>query len=184
MPELSQKQILQQWNEYVENIRKSTALLTGETEEQQRRRIKILEADTELWFKYYFPQYCYAEPAPFHKSATKRILKNMEWFEVRSWSRELAKSTRTMMETLFLCITGKKKYVLMISNSFDNASRLLLPYKGQLEANQRIIHDYGVQEFQANGRHRNLLPGKELLSGHWVRGSRLVVLVMKKPGRM
>jgi hypothetical protein len=148
--ELTDKQILQQWNEYVENVRKSTALLTGENEEQQRRRIKILEDDPELWFKYYFPSFAYAEPAPFHKAATKRIVKNLEWFEVRSWSRELAKSTRTMMEILYLCLTGKKKYVLLISNSYDNAERLLMPYRGQLAANQRMIHDYGVQE----------LPGK------------------------
>lgn len=148
--ELTDKQALQLWNEYAENIRKATALLTGETEQQQRRRIGILEADPELWFKYYFPQFCFAEAAPFHKAATKRVLNNLEWYEVRAWSRELAKSTRTMMEVLYLCLTGKKKYVLLISNSFDNAVRLLMPFKGNLEANQRIIHDYGFQE----------LPGK------------------------
>lgn len=144
--EITPKQALQIWNEYADNIRKATALLTGETEVQQRKRIAILEADPELWFKYYFPQYCFAEAAEFHKKATKRIIKNLEWYEVRSWSRELAKSTRTMMEVLYLCLTGKKKYVLLISNSFDNAERLLMPYKGNLEANQRIIHDYGYQE--------------------------------------
>lgn len=150
MAELTEKQALSLWNEYVDNIRKSTALLTGENEQQQKRRIAILEADPELWFKYYFPQYCFAEPAAFHKKATKRILNNLEWFEVRSWSRELAKSTRTMMEVIYLCLTKKKKYVLLISNSYDNADRLLMPYKGNLEGNQRIIHDYGAQE----------LPGK------------------------
>jgi hypothetical protein len=146
MAELTDKQALQLWNEYVENIRKSTALLTGENEEQQRRRIKILEADPELWFKYYFPQYCYAEPAQFHKAATKRVMANMEWYEIRNWSRELAKDIRTMAEILFLTLTGKKRYMLMISNSYDNAERFLQPYKGNLEANQRIIHDYGIQE--------------------------------------
>lgn len=146
MAALTEKQALQLWTEYAENIRKSTALLTGETEVQQRRRISILEADPELWFKYYFPQYCYAEPADFQKKATKRVLNNLEWYEVRAWSRELAKSTRTMMEVLHLCLTGKKKYVLLISNNYDNAERLLMPYKGNLEANQRIIHDYGHQE--------------------------------------
>lgn len=148
--EITDKQALNIWNDYVDNIRKATALLTGETEAQQRKRIAILEADPELWLKYYFPQYCYSEAAEFHKKATKRVIKNLEWYEVRSWSRELAKSTRTMMEMLYLILTGKKKYLLMISNSYDNAERLLMPYKGNLEANQRIIHDYGHQE----------LPGK------------------------
>lgn len=146
MPELTDKQAMQQWNEYVENIRKQTALFENESEEQQRKRIKILEADFELWCKYYFPNYCYADPAPFHKQASLRILNNAEYYEVRNWSRELAKDVRTMMEILYLMLTGKKKYMLMISNSYDNAEKFLKPYKGNLEANQRIINDYGVQE--------------------------------------
>lgn len=150
MAAITDKQALTLWNEYVDNVRKSTALLTGETEAQQRKRIAMLEADPEQWFKYYFPQFCYAEPADFHKKATRRIIKNLEWYEVRAWSRELAKSTRTMMEVLFLCLTAKKKYVLMISSSFDNAERLLMPYKANLEANQRIINDYGAQELPGN----------------------------------
>lgn len=151
MADLTPKQAVQIWNDYADNIRKSTALLTGENEQQQRKRIAILEKEPELWFKYYFPQFCFAEATDFHKAATKRVLNNLEWYEVRAWSRELAKSVRTMMEVLYLCLTGKKKYVLLISNSLDNAQRLLMPYRGNLEANQRIIHDYGVQE----------------LPGHW-----------------
>lgn len=144
--QLTDKQALQLWTEMVDNVRRQTALMQGETEAQQQQRIKRLEADPEAWFQYYFPAYSYAEPAPFHKGATKRVIENLEWYEVRMWSRELAKSTRTMMEVLYLCLTGKKKYVLMISNSFDNAERLLMPYKANLEANQRFIHDYGLQE--------------------------------------
>lgn len=146
MPELTDKQALQLWSEYVENIRKQTALMAGETDAQQAARIKHLEANPEEWFRYYFPQYSYAPPAPFHIAASKRILTKLEWYEVRMWSRELSKSTRTMFEVLYLVLTRQKKYVLMISNSQDNAERLLMPYKGNLEANQRIIHDYGVQE--------------------------------------
>ena len=146
MADLTEKQVLQQWTEYVENIRKSTALLNGETDEQKKRRIKELEADPELWFKYYFPKYSYAEPADFHKAATKRVLNNLEWYEVRAWSRELAKSTRTMMEMLYLLLTKKKRYLLLISNTEDNAERLLAPYRANLEGNQRIINDYGEQK--------------------------------------
>ena len=146
MAELSDKQALQIWTDYVENIRKQTALMQGETDAQQKQRILRLEANPEEWFAYYFPQYSYATPAPFHIEASKRVLQNLEWYEVRMWSRELSKSTRTMFEVLYLALTGKKKYILMISNSYDNAERLLMPYKANMEANQRIIHDYGMQE--------------------------------------
>jgi hypothetical protein len=150
MIELTDKQALAIWNDYVENIRKQTALMQGETEAQQKNRIEKLEADPIAWCRYYFPQYCYADFADFQKEYILRICNFMEWYEVIMWSRELSKSTITMMVTLYLCLTKKKKYVMMISNSYDNAERLLMPYKGNLEANQRIIHDYGVQE----------LPGK------------------------
>lgn len=146
MVKLSDKQYLIGWDEFKDNILNSTPIDTSETTTDQRKRIERLEADPEKWFAYYFPKYAYAEPAPFHKRATRRVLENMEWYEVRAWSRELAKSTRTMMEVLYLVLTKRKKYVLMISNSSDNAERLLMPYKANLEFNQRLINDYGKQE--------------------------------------
>ena len=36
-----------------------------------------------------------------------RILNNPEWFEVLSWSRELAKSTVVMFCVMYLAMTGK-----------------------------------------------------------------------------
>ena len=158
------KNILDEWNEYVREITESTGIDVQEPAEARRQRIAMLEADPEQWFCYYFPRYTFAAPAPFHRAATERILKNREHYEVRLWSRELAKSTRTMMEVLYLVLVGhppcdttaateedaakrlKKKYVLLISNSLDNASRLLMPYRANLGFNKRIIQDYGGQE--------------------------------------
>lgn len=134
-----------QWKAYIEALRRATAIDPSETFGEKKARIARLEANAEEWFAYYFPNFCTAPPAQFHRAATKRVLQNPEWFECRCWSRELAKSTRTMMETLFLTLTGKKRNVLLVSNSEDNAKRLLLPYKLQLEANLRITSDYGTQ---------------------------------------
>ena len=143
---ITDKKHLENWDLFRNNIAKSTPVDLHETQIQKRKRMEALEADPEKWFKYYFPSYYTAEPAPFHKKATKRIIENPEWMEVRSWSRELAKSARTMMEALYLSFTKKKKVWLMISNTEDNAKRLLLPYKNILESNNRIINDYGVQK--------------------------------------
>ncbi|MBA3830151.1 MAG: hypothetical protein H0X33_14525 [Taibaiella sp.] len=143
---LSEKEALRNWENFVDNIRKTTALLTNETEEQQKKRIKYLEADFEEWVRYYFPKYAYAAPADFHTESSKRVLNNPEWVEVRIWSRELAKSVRTMMEVLYLILTKKKKFVLLVSNSLGNAVRLLMPYRANLQGNQRIINDYGLQQ--------------------------------------
>jgi hypothetical protein len=121
-----------------------------ETRKERCARIAMLEADPEAWFQYYFAPYATSAPAPFHKAAAARVINNPEWYEVRNWSRELAKSTRTMMEVLYLVLTGKKRNVILVSNSKENADRLLLPYMVNLEKNQRITNDYGTQQYYGN----------------------------------
>lgn len=140
------KQALNEWEEFKKNILSSTTVDNNETAIERNRRIAHLEANPEEWFTYYFPNFATAKPAKFHIKATKRILEHPRWYEVRAWSRELAKSTRTMMEVLYLALTGQIRNVLLISNSEGNAKRLLKPYQLILEANQRIINDYGLQE--------------------------------------
>lgn len=138
------------WQEFRDNTLKATPVDLNETATEKLKRIAHLEAHPEEWFKYYFPNFYTAEPAPFHKKSSQKVLTKMELFIIRSWARELSKSGRTMMETLYLALTGKKKNILMVSNNYDNACRLLLPYKSILEANNRIINDYGEQESIGN----------------------------------
>ena len=184
----SDKLLISSWKEFADGIRNSTPIDTTETGSAKIARINRLQANPEEWFAYYFPKYSQkpdgtkSPPAQFHKDATVRVLNNPEWTEVRSWSRELAKSTRTMMEVMYLSLVGnpvnvgaglapaqlakgktraklptanrqlptikyrRKQNILLISNSEDNATRLLAPYKVNFEANNRIINDYGKQE--------------------------------------
>lgn len=146
MAEATRKQIGAAWDEFRESVKAFTSINTNESIGERKRRVISLEANFEEWVKYYFPKYAYAEPATFHKKASARLLSHMEWYEVRHWSRELAKDTRTMFEVLYAVLTGKKKYVVMVSNSYDNAEKFLEPYRVMLDSNQRIIQDYGVQE--------------------------------------
>lgn len=140
------KQSLQFWEELRRDILESTALLKV-TKAEAAKRKKRLEQYPEEWFVYHFQKYCTAKPAKFHKEATKRLLKNDRWYEVRAWSRELAKSARSMMETLYLVYTGKVKNVLIISATLDAATRLLKPYKIIIEESQRLMADYGNQRY-------------------------------------
>ena len=166
---MTERKILDDWKEHMRIIIESTETKQEESRSERKQRMAALEADAEAWFRYYFPKYAFAAPAAFHTAATRRVIDNPEHYEVRMWSRELAKSTRTMMEVLYLVLVGhkensppglyvgehgieekhkrqKKKYVLLVSNSLDNAVRLLMPYKANLEHNKRIIADYGQQE--------------------------------------
>lgn len=140
------KQAVLYWEEFYRQVKNTTTIDINEKPEDQKKRIAKLEADPEKWFAYYFPNFYRSAPAKFHIDATNRIIKNPEWYEVRMWSRELAKSTRAMFEDLYLLLTKQKKYKLLISNSYENACRLLKPYIINLEANNRIINDYGGQE--------------------------------------
>jgi hypothetical protein len=144
--------LLKQWQEYTKEIESSTPVNLNESALEKRKRMEALEADPERWFNYYFPAFAYAKPQPFHMAATLRIVANPEWYEVRAWSRELAKTTRTMFEVFYLSFVGhptaegtrhRKRNIILTSNSEDNAERLLLPYKTHMEKNQRLIYDYG-----------------------------------------
>lgn len=151
MSEKSEKQILLDWDEFLDSIRSSTPVDTSESEEAKAARIKQLEADPEAWFAYYFPKYCFASPAPFQKNSTKRFLKAKRIFQRRAWARGLAKSTRRMLEIFFKMFALKcRTNLLLVSKTEDNAIRLLAPYRANLQGNQRLIHDYGVQEKAGN----------------------------------
>jgi predicted phage terminase large subunit-like protein len=169
---MTDSQYATKWNAFVRMVLSGTLINKRESPEVIRSRKERLEANPEEWFSYYFRKFAFAEPAMFQTDAATRVLTNPEWCEVRMWSRELAKSTRTMMEVFYLAFVGHlpctgqqeksckdgagnvasrktKKCVLLISNSLDNATRLLMPYKSNLEHNHRLLHDYGMQRADA-----------------------------------
>lgn len=135
-----------EWQEFLKQMREETRLdeqmSTGEMLKHRRQ----LEANPLEWMKFFFPQYATADFAPFHKRFIKRAIENSEWYEVLSWARELAKDTVTMFVMMYLNLTGKKKFTLFVSSSYDAAEDLLLPYMLNFEANARIEAYYGEQK--------------------------------------
>lgn len=139
------KSALLDWEKFKEEIARSTPIDRSMTHaEREKHRIR-LESDPVEWIRFFCAPYIKCEFAPFHKKAIRRITGNDEWFEVLSWSRELAKSTITMCVILYLTLTGRKRNVILTSNSKDNAVRLLAPYRAMLESNGRITAYYGQQ---------------------------------------
>lgn len=143
------KQAIGEWDEFLDSIRNSTPIDINETSQQKAKRIKELEkpGNQEEWFKYYFPKYCFSEPADFQIKSTKKVLSAKRFYQRRAWARGLSKSTRRMFEIFYKKFVQKWRVnMLLISKSEMNAIRLLAPYKANLEANQRLINDYGIQE--------------------------------------
>lgn len=142
---LKDKQAYTDWGAYRKALMTSTNVDVNMPFAEREKRRKKLEADPVQWMLEMFPNYAKYPFAPFQKRAIRRILNNPEWYEVLSWSRELAKSTIAMMCVLYLVLTGKKRNILLTSNSWDNAVRLLEPYRANLDSNQRIHFYYGEQ---------------------------------------
>lgn len=133
-----------EWEQFKTDIKKATPPERLTAAEKAKKKA-YLEKHPIEWMKYFFPNYASCDFAPFQKEAINRIWKNDEWFEVWSWARELAKSTVSMMLELFLMLTGRKRYLLMVSATQDAAVRLLAPYRANLEANGRLQDFYDVQ---------------------------------------
>lgn len=134
------------WNELRESIIRSTPVDTSESEADKKARIEWLEANDEEWMKYYFPQYIDADFAPFQSRFLQKIFTEDQIYIVNAWAREHAKTAISMMAKLKLMMTGRIKNLLLFSKSFDNAIDLFTPMILQLESNQRLINDYGLQQ--------------------------------------
>jgi phage terminase large subunit-like protein len=140
------KQSLQRWDDYRNNLVRETPI-PNETEAEQRVRVKRLLGDFEQFCYYYFPNYTSAKFAKFHLRFAKKVIDNDNIYIVRAWAREHAKSvTAGLFLTLYLKFTGKSHNMLYVSNSYEKAEELLMPVMINLESNQRLIHDFGVQK--------------------------------------
>lgn len=141
------REALKEWEALKESIYNDTPVDESMSAADIEKHRLWLEAPghEEDWERFFFPKYAKYPSAPFQAKARKRILYNPEWYEVLSWSRELAKSVKTMMAVLRLVLTGKKSTVILASATQKAAARLLAPYRANLESNRRIIQYYGEQ---------------------------------------
>lgn len=149
MLKTNEKTAMQEWERFKEAVRKSTPVDRSESAADKKKRIAYLEAHPQEWKQYYFPNYFKYESPEFHVKASKRLHKGLmekkHWYEVRHWARGLSKSTTCMFDVLMFVLLGKLKNIILTSSTYDAAENFLNKYMVQLEANQRIINDYGMQ---------------------------------------
>lgn len=148
MPRIKQidRDALREWKKLKASIYNDTPIDDTKSAAEIEKHRLYLEAHPIEWIQFFFPKYAKYPFTAFHKRAINRLINNPEWYEVLSWSRELAKSTIVMFAVLFLALTGKKKVIVLASATQKSAGRLLAPYRVNLEANRRIIQYYGEQE--------------------------------------
>ena len=141
------REALKEWEALKESIYNDTPVDESMSAADIEKHRLWLEAPghEEDWERFFFPKYAKYPSAPFQTKARKRVLYNPEWYEVLSWSRELAQRTKAMVAGLRLVLTGKKSTVILASATQKAAARLLAPYRANLESNRRIIQYYGEQ---------------------------------------
>lgn len=143
---LTDRQSLEKWDAHRKAIERSTDVPI-EDEATRAARKKKLANDFEAFSKYYFPNYASAPFAKFHLKFAKKVIESDNIYIVRAWAREHAKSVVSgLFLPMFLKFTGRLSNMLLVSHSYDNACELLMPIMLNLESNQRIIADFGVQK--------------------------------------
>lgn len=155
MSKTNNKQVLIDWEQFRENIRRATPVDLTENHAEKLARMARLEADPQEWKKYYFSKFFGSESPMFHKRSTKRLIKKFlekgHWYEVRHWVRGLAKTTMAMMDILYLILVKKAlKNIVYTSSTYDAAETFLTKWQAQLDSNQRLINDYGIQKLDGS----------------------------------
>ncbi len=129
---------------HCQRIEQSTFIDITESPLEKSKRIKKLEADYIAWFAYMFPMYATAPSAWFHKKMAKLIIENDIVSLLAEIYRSGAKSVHlTMGIPLFLYVTGKLHFMLLIGETEPKAQKLISDIQAQLQFNQKFINDYG-----------------------------------------
>lgn len=142
MGQLDDRKAFKEWQEYHRALKRDKAV-DELSPIERKRKLEQLEKSPAKWIQFFFAEFCRYPFTPFQLKAINRICTRGEWYEVLSWSRELAKSTITFMCVMYLVASGRKKNVLLVSNSHENAVRLLEPYKKAFESNSLFKAYYG-----------------------------------------
>ena len=142
---IDDRKALQRWAEHHKALAADVPVDDSLSKRDIEKKRAELEKSPVEWIRYFFPNYAKYPFAPFHIRAINRIIAHPEWYEVLSWSRELAKSTVAMFICMYLALTKRKKFFVLASATETSAIRLLAPYKINFESNPRIRQFYGQQ---------------------------------------
>ena len=116
----------------------------SEDAKAQKARLEACKADFLLWTRTYLPHYCTCGPAPMH--AEWAALVHQVGDVVIAAPREFAKSVLfTLALPLWAALTRRRRFVIVISDTEDQAADFLEFAKLELEENPRLRQDYGDQ---------------------------------------
>ncbi len=140
------KKLIESFEQLVDVIKGSTPIDLFESNKDKANRIKRLLGNYEQFCLYYFPEYCFAAFAEFHKGIQKDVAANFNNIFLEQWSRGFAKSTHFgLFLPLFLKFNGELTGMIVGSINETAAAEKLEDVRANLQSNQRIINDFGEQ---------------------------------------
>lgn len=131
--------------EYKSQVKKSSYVNLNETPKDKAKRIEKLLKDPEAFAKYYFPRYTKLPLAKFHIRFGNEMLTLDNGMLVKRWFRGASKSTYAMIFIIMRVLAKKSKMVVYVGETKPKALKLLSRVQAHLEANDRIISDFGEQ---------------------------------------
>lgn len=120
----------------------------NETPAQKDARLKSYYNDFRATVRYYFPHYATADTPDFHVEFANMVARDPLFKGFAEWGRGLAKSVVCDILIGFWLHYIRKEsiYEVIIGNSEKKAVQLLADLRAELEANPRIIADFGEQK--------------------------------------
>ena len=125
-------------------VRESVSPFENDTPEKQKRRKQRARDDLLYFFETYLPHYFYTEFGSFHR----------EWEELwprsgtRSshWGLPASTRSRRSFPSASRSTTSHIKlrhFIMIVSDTNDQAKGFTLPIRIELEENPRLFHDFG-----------------------------------------
>lgn len=117
--------------------------------QNQKHRIALARRDLRFFTLYYLPHYIQAKVPEFHKEMYTELGKEGAGFTEIIAFRGSAKSTMASLALpLWAAITGKRKFIILCSDTFSQAKQIITNLIYELENNEIISRDFG--EFKSN----------------------------------
>lgn len=128
-----------------------TELQDSDFQALSRLRVEQCEHDFQKFCYAYFPQYFYDEPSVMHTELFAQLQEaidnNRPDDVVDAAPRGFAKSTIVSFALAIWCAVYRKKhYILLVSDTSDQASDFLGNIRNEFEDNGLLIDDFGFQE--------------------------------------
>jgi predicted phage terminase large subunit-like protein len=141
---LNERDFHKEYEELRDRIRNSVSGFNEDSIEDKQERLQRAEHDKIYFAQTYFPHYCPEAFAPVHAKLFA-IADIYNTPNVIYGSRELAKSTiLSFFDEMHKTLFKKNRFTIFIADTKETAmSEYLFPIKAELEANERILNDFG-----------------------------------------